>query len=156
MWKWLDGNYRSDSSAEWEASANLVVAVFKRSSLRSKSSSSSWTRRLRPATSPSAWIMKPRKKIRFHQSLKDYTGRKVYVSRYKSRWNDKRGKYQFGNQQQPKEMGKIGKISKKEKRRFSRSYRRWKMDLERRGKRWGEMNKNDEIQTREREKEYIK
>jgi hypothetical protein len=30
------------------------------------------------------------------------------------------------------------------------------MDLERRGKRWGEMNKNDEIQTREREKEYIK
>lgn len=66
IWK----NYRSDSSAEWEASANLVVAVFKRSSLRSKSSSSSWTRRLRPATSPSAWMIEKREKkkrcIRFH------------------------------------------------------------------------------------------
>ena len=46
--------YRSDSSAACEASASFCVAVAKRSSDLSKSSSRSWIRLLRAATSPSA------------------------------------------------------------------------------------------------------
>lgn len=46
--------YRSASSAALEASSNFSVAIFKRSSARSKSSSSSWIRRLSAATSASA------------------------------------------------------------------------------------------------------
>lgn len=48
-------NYRLDSSAACDASASLADAVFSRSSERSRSSSISWTLRLRAATSDSAW-----------------------------------------------------------------------------------------------------
>lgn len=47
--------YRSLSSAACDASESLAVAEAKRSSERSKSSSSSWMRRLRAATSDSAY-----------------------------------------------------------------------------------------------------
>lgn len=48
------GTYRSLSSAAWDASESLAVAEPKRSSERSRSSSKSWIRRLRAATSDSA------------------------------------------------------------------------------------------------------
>ena len=48
-------SYRSDSSAAWEASASFCVAVASLSSLLSRSSSSSWMRRFKAATSPSAY-----------------------------------------------------------------------------------------------------
>lgn len=48
--------HRSDSSAACEASANLAVAVARRSSDLSKSSSRSWIRRFSAATSLSAYI----------------------------------------------------------------------------------------------------
>lgn len=47
--------YRSLSSAAWEASSSLDVATFSLSSDLSRSSSISWIRRLRAATSPSAY-----------------------------------------------------------------------------------------------------
>lgn len=47
--------HRSDSSAAWLASASLAVAVARRSSDLSRSSSKSWIRRLSAATSDSAW-----------------------------------------------------------------------------------------------------
>lgn len=50
--------HRSDSSAAWLASESLAVAVARRSSDLSRSSSSSWMRRLRAATSDSACVTK--------------------------------------------------------------------------------------------------
>ena len=47
--------YRSDSSAACEASESFWVAVASLSSERSKSSSRSWMRRFKAATSPSAY-----------------------------------------------------------------------------------------------------
>jgi hypothetical protein len=50
-----DDAYRSDSSAADEASDNLDEAEAKRSSERSRSSSKSWMRRFKAATSDSAY-----------------------------------------------------------------------------------------------------
>jgi hypothetical protein len=55
--------HRSDSSAAWEASANLVVAVFKRSSDLSKSSSSSWILLFNAATSASACVVQQKHEL---------------------------------------------------------------------------------------------
>ena len=48
-------DYRSDSSAACEASANFCVAVANLSSDLSRSSSKSWMRLFKAATSPSAY-----------------------------------------------------------------------------------------------------
>jgi hypothetical protein len=72
-----DDAYRSDSSAADEASDNLDEADAKRSSERSRSSSNSWMRRFKAATSDSA--CKVRRVVKKRSNEANRTRRELQV-----------------------------------------------------------------------------
>lgn len=88
-------HYLSLSSAAFDASSNLLWAVDNLSSERSRSSSKSWIRRLRPAISDSHWINENKQKEivennrRTKYLKRDYLSIKIYRGwrgRSRSQW----------------------------------------------------------------------